>query len=88
MEVNDVVSISKYSKDGEFKEPIVRCDGCSRLIFVDDLKKLGGCMHCGNTRVKNVRTLSEDEQKQVVEWIAEGRCDQEWLDEFAAVESI
>ena len=82
-----VVNILKYGKDGPFCEPIVRCDSCARLVFLVDLKKHGACIHCGNIRVRNTRTLTVEEKDQVVKWIAEGRCDQEWLDEFEAIES-
>ena len=86
MENSVVVNIPKYHKDGAFCEPLLRCDGCTRLIFLTDIKKVGACNHCGNTRVKNVRILSEAEKAQVEQWIVEGKCDQEWLDEFKAVE--
>jgi hypothetical protein len=77
----------KYSKDGPFREPVIRCYGCQGLALVDTIKKIGMCPHCSNTRVTNVRTMNEDEAKQVRQWISEGKCDPDWLAEFSEVEA-
>ena len=66
----------KYSKDGPFIEPVVRCDSCVELILVKDLKEIGMCPECGNTRIRNVKTLSESEMSDMKakgidpDWIA------------------
>ena len=49
-----------YGKDDPFADPVVRCDSCQKLLFVDDLKKMGMC-ECGNRKVKNVQTLKSEE---------------------------
>ena len=40
----------KYSKDKEFREPVLRCDQCQALLLLTDLHKRGMCIHCGSTR--------------------------------------
>lgn len=74
---------AKYSHDGEFSEPLVRCDSCSKLIFTKELSKNGMC-DCGNLRVKNVRSLrvddDVDELQQIRKWAEEGKLDPDWVD--------
>ncbi len=74
---------AKYSHDGVFSEPLVRCDSCSKLILTKDLTKSGMC-GCGNMRVKNVRSLriddEVDEMEQVRKWVKEGKVDSDWID--------
>ena len=72
--------MSKYSKDGPFTEPIVRCDSCAKIIRVEKLKKLGYCPECSNTRIRNVRSLKPEEMEQVKEW----GIDPEWIALFEA----
>jgi len=72
----------KYSKDGPFQEPVVRCDSCNKLVLVVDLKKIGCCPECGNTRVRNTKTLSIDE----VAAMQEKGIDPDWLALFEPVE--
>ena len=72
----------KYSKDGPFTEPVVRCYGCQKLALVATIKQVGMCPHCGNTRLTNVRVMQDDEAAQVRQWIADGQCDPDWLAEF------
>ena len=56
-----------YSKDGPFKDPIVRCDSCRKIVQVKVLKKIGKCP-CGNLRVKNLQTLTEEEMEKCKSW--------------------
>ena len=56
------IDISKYSKDGAFEEPIVRCDSCHTMLFVEDIKKTGKCL-CGCRKVRNVQTITSEEVK-------------------------
>jgi predicted RNA-binding Zn-ribbon protein involved in translation (DUF1610 family) len=65
----------KYHKDGVFLEPVVRCDSCGKLCLVADLKKAGLCPFCGNTKVRNVRTITDAEVKEMT---AAG-VDPDWL---------
>jgi len=56
---------TKYSKDGPFRDPVVRCDSCQRLIFKDDIQKHGGCP-CGSKRIRNVQSFTPDEHALMV----------------------
>ncbi len=80
-----IVAADKYSHDGEFVEPLVRCDSCSRLIFVKELTRRGMCQ-CGNTRVRNVKSLKKKELKLVSKWADEGKLDKVWVDLWVPVE--
>lgn len=55
----------KYSKDGPFDDPVVRCCDCSKLVPKAQIKKHGMCLGCGNRRVRNVQTLSESEMAEL-----------------------
>ena len=74
-----VIATDRYSHDGEFVEPLVRCDSCAKLIFLQQLTKRGMC-ECGNTRVRNVRSLTEDELETAREWVEQGKLDKVWID--------
>lgn len=58
----------KYDKDGDFTDPVVRCDSCARIVQTRDLHKHGLCPHCGNRKVRNLLAFNEDERKQMEEW--------------------
>jgi len=79
-----VFAAEKYSHDGEFVEPLVRCDSCSELIFTKQLSSLGMC-ECGNKRVRNVVTLRSKELKKAREWVEQGKLDKVWLDLWVEV---
>ena len=53
----------KYSKDGPFNDPLIRCDRCQELIETTLIKRFGSCPQCGNSRVTNVKVMSEKEMK-------------------------
>lgn len=74
----------KYSKDGEFQEPIVRCDSCAKLVLVASIKKMGMCPLCSNGRFRNVRTLTDEEMIKVKEW----NIDPEWIALWEPVEGV
>ncbi len=57
----------KYSKDGPFNDPVVRCDACQRLILVEKLKEMGSCV-CGARKVRNVKAFSQKEMKMMKRW--------------------
>ncbi len=40
--------MAKYSRDGDFTDPVVRCDSCSKITLTKELKRLGCCPNCGN----------------------------------------
>ena len=54
--------------NGDFKDPVVRCDSCQKLLLVTDLHKTGCCRHCGNRRVRNLTVFNDDERKQMEAW--------------------
>lgn len=37
------------------------------------------CIHCGSTKVRNVRVMNDDDMKQVTEWAESGVIDRDWL---------
>lgn len=52
-----------YGKDDPFRDPVLRCDSCSTIVFAEDLKEHGLCKKCGNRKVRNLQTFDEDELK-------------------------
>jgi len=54
-----------YDKDGPFGDPIVRCCDCSKIVYRTQVQKFGQCPKCGNRRVRNVSTLSEEEMAEL-----------------------
>jgi len=84
LSTEQVFAAERYSHDGEFIDPLVRCDSCSELIFLNQLNKLGMC-ECGNRRVRNVITLKEEELQQAREWVEQGKLDKVWLDLWVEV---
>lgn len=71
-------AVSKFSHDGPFSDPVVRCDACQVLILTDDLKKNGVC-ECSNTRVRNLRAINEKDKAIIRKWIDEGKVDPDFL---------
>lgn len=69
----------KYSADGEFKEPVLRCDRCAKLVLLDTLHHLGMCPHCSNIRVANLRTVNDEEMGQLVGWAGDGTIDPDFV---------
>ena len=76
---SQVIAVDRYSHDGEFSEPLVRCDSCAKLIFSKQLTKRGMC-ECGNTRVRNVRSLTGEELETAKKWVKQGKLDKVWID--------
>jgi predicted RNA-binding Zn-ribbon protein involved in translation (DUF1610 family) len=72
----------KYPVDGPFKEPVLRCDSCSNLVLASSLREIGMCPHCGNTRVRNARTMNDDDMDKAHKWIRDGVLDPDWLHLF------
>ena len=80
--MTDLTPEQKYSKDGPFVEPLVRCDACQELILLMKLKEVGMCPFCSNTRVRNVRTMPQADMEKVQQWVADGKVDPDWLKLF------
>jgi len=57
---------TKYSKDGPFRDPVVRCDSCQRLLFREQVQKYGGCF-CGSKRIRNVRSFTPEERELMIQ---------------------
>ncbi len=58
----------KYSIDGEFKEPVVRCDKCMRILLVEELRKRGDCKYCGSHRVRSLKSFTLEEKEKMEKW--------------------
>ncbi len=61
----------KYSKDGAFSDPVVRCDSCSRILGVEKLHQMGSCL-CGSRKVRNVLGFTSEEKQQMEDWGIDG----------------
>lgn len=48
------------------REPVMRCCGCKKLLSVMEAQSAGKC-ECGNRRIEEIKTLTEDEMKMVQE---------------------
>ena len=72
----------KYNKEGAFVEPVLICDSCTKVVLLDDLHKQGMCPECGNTKVRNVKILNDENLLRVNKWIEEGKVDPDWLKLF------
>jgi len=70
----------RYSKDAPFTDPVVRCDSCNKIIRTETLRKLGMC-ECGNRKIRNLQTYTQDEGKKMAEW----GIDPKFLELFQAV---
>jgi len=77
---------AKYSFDGPFKEPVVKCDSCQEILLRQRLQQTGKCPHCGNTRVRNVNNMTEADAAKAKKWAEEGLLDADWLTLFEANE--
>jgi len=81
-EVLNLDVFQKYSADGPFQEPVVICDSCMDLVRVADLHSKGMCPYCGNTRVRNVRVMTQKHMDKAMQWANEGKIDADWLNLF------
>ena len=72
----------KYSKDGPFTDPVVRCDACQKLLLVKQLNQMGMCKHCSNTKVRNLRSGTGEDWAQMKEWVDAGEMDADFLAVF------
>ena len=77
--------LKKYDTDGPFNDPVVRCDGCNKLVNkVDGAIKIGGCPHCGNKRVNAAMTFNKEELEKMKEW----NIDPDFIAIFERVEDV
>jgi uncharacterized CHY-type Zn-finger protein len=60
--------MTKYSKDGDFTDPVVRCDSCAKITLTSELKRIGCCPNCGNRKVRNLLVFNEQELAQMKAW--------------------
>lgn len=81
-----IAASQKYPVDGPFQEPVLRCDSCTQLVLASTLREVGMCPHCSNTRVRNVRTMTEKDMEKAKQWISQGNLDPDWLHLFTGRE--
>ena len=55
--------MDRFSKDGPFEDPVVRCCECQVLITREQIQKFGGCPKCGNKRIRNVLNMTGNEME-------------------------
>jgi rRNA maturation endonuclease Nob1 len=55
--------MSKYDGDQQFDDPVVRCTGCTKILFKEQIQKIGKCVYCGCRKVRTVDMLSDSEIK-------------------------
>ena len=77
-------SLPKYSDDGPFTDPVVRCDSCNKLILVETVTKIGKCPHCGRPKFWKVRTFSPQEKA----WMLDMDVDPDFLKLFEAIDGV
>jgi len=59
--------MNKYEakNQADFKDPVMRCDSCAKLVFLEKIHKFHYCTHCGNKRFKSVHMINEEEMKDL-----------------------
>ncbi len=62
------VDLDKIQDEGEFTDPVLRCDSCQALVKRETLHKLGACPECGNKRMRDLTVFNEKERDQLLEW--------------------
>jgi hypothetical protein len=68
----------RYSKDGPFIDPVVRCDSCNKIILMERLHKTGLC-ECGNRKVRAMLAFNLREYLKMRFW---WKIDPEYLKTF------
>lgn len=66
-------------------DDILRCKDCQSLVTHADLKRIGSCK-CGNRRVAEVTTLSDNEREQIVSGVITFPNSDKFLAEFSLVQ--
>ncbi len=59
--------LPQYHKDRPFEDPLLRCDGCNKVVTLSFLHRNGTCSHCGHKRVRNLLGLSAEEMEEAKE---------------------
>lgn len=62
------IHLEDVTDDGEFTDPVLRCDSCQCLVRRETLHKLGSCRECGNKRMRNLTVFNDKEKSQLIEW--------------------
>lgn len=57
----------KYSKNGPFTDPVVRCHECRKIVRVEKLKERGSCS-CGCRKVQELRGFTREERDKMDDW--------------------
>lgn len=84
--------MGKY--DGKnFIDPLLRCDGCSKIVHRDWVSQNGGCNHCGNRRIKSLHGFQDEELNDLKAGtyklgLKEYSIDPEFFELFEAQEEI
>ena len=61
--------LKKYPIDGPFNDPVMRCEGCSKLVnTIDGALKIGKCPNCGSRKVNAVEVFNKEELEKMEEW--------------------
>jgi hypothetical protein len=46
-----------YNKNDPFQDPVLRCDGCKKIIRREEIQKTGSCT-CGHKKVANLMSFN------------------------------
>jgi len=72
----------RYSNDGPFDDPVIRCTECQHLIFRGEIEKFGSCPKCSSRRMRNVLNMSGEE----MEMLRAKQIDENFLKLFEGVQ--
>jgi len=51
----------------DFNDPIVRCDGCEKLVHRLWIGANGGCSHCGHRKFRSVMIITDEEEPRLLD---------------------
>lgn len=76
--------MSKYDPKGSFREPVLRCFKCHKVVNTAHLFKDGCCGHCGSKKVANIGNskITEEDMALMKKW----KIDPEFIQEFTGGE--
>lgn len=58
----------KYGMDAPFEDPLVRCDGCKKMILFRGFMEVGRCPECGSNRIRNLQLMTQVEHDMALKW--------------------
>lgn len=58
-------ALAQYPTDGEFKDPMLRCAGCHRVVVRKKVEKIGCCPKCEHRKMQAIFGLSPHEHRKV-----------------------